>query len=198
MEKVNVYIEDDFREIVKRTSDAVLSQVQQAQPNTVAVQYYFGTLMEFQESLLQKGQTAGGKNLKWPCVYLFLDVTEPRGLDTNETANLRIRIAILNQTSRTFKAEERFERNFKPIIMPIYYELMKQISLSGYFLGAGYQSSIRHNTTRRYYWGTESAAGNTANKLSDPIDGLDIENLELKHYLKRCIPTDSGIEEIIL
>lgn len=180
------HIEDDLETIVANVSTAILPQLQIAQPSITGVYFQFGTILELIETLTQLGKTATGKFKKYPLVFLFVDVKELRGNVGNYT-DLKLRIAIINHTSPTFKAKERLEQNFKPILEPIYHELMRQITLSGnMFIGASSLDSIRHTATRRYYWGREGEGGNTANKFSDWVDGIDIENLELKYYLTRC------------
>lgn len=180
------YIEDDLRDITEKVSDAILSDLQSVAPSIKGVFFEFGTPDELIETLTQKGKTTIGKDLKYPLIFLFVDVKEPRGY-VGDYADLRLRIAIINFTSPTYKAKDRLEKNFKPIIMPVYYEFMRQIALSGnIFLGASNVENIKHTTIRRYFWGRESEGGSTANKLGDYVDGLEIENLELKYYLNRC------------
>jgi len=186
MPKSYRYIEDDLETLVAKVSTIVTPKLQIVQPSITGVYFKFGTILELQESLIQLGKTSTGKYMKYPLVFLFVDVKEPVGY-VGEYADLSLRLAIINFTKNTYKAKERLETNFKPIIMPIYHELMRQITLAGdMFLGANNVDNIKHNVTRRYYWGTEAQSGSTANTFPDFIDGLDIDNLKLKYYLNRC------------
>lgn len=183
---MRAYIEDDLRDIVAKVNTIVLPQLQAAQPSITGVSYSFGTIDELNENLAQKGKTQAGKLIKYPLVFLLVDIKEPVGY-VGDYADLKLRLAIINQTSKTFKAKERLDNNFKPIIMPIYFELLNQISLAGnIFIGASTPDNLKHTAIRRYYWGRESSAGNTANKINDYVDGLEIDNLELRYYLNRC------------
>ncbi len=183
---MEAYIEDDLREITAKVSMAILPELQLVQPSIEAVFYSFGTIDELNENLAQLGKTASGQTKKFPLLFLVVDIKEPKGF-VGDYTDLKLRLAIINQTSKTFKAAERLEQNFKPIIMPIYRELLNQITLSGgIFLGASSADQIKHTAIRRYYWGRETASGNTANKLNDYVDGLEIDNLELRYYLNRC------------
>jgi len=184
--KQHTYIEDDLDTLVGRVSTSITAKLQETEPTITGVHFRFGTLMELQETLIQLGKSNTGVVEKFPMVFMFVDFDEPVGF-VGDYANLSIRIAILHHTSRVYKAKERLDNNFKPIIMPIYHELLRQITLAGdMFLGASAVENIVHTATRRYYWGRESENGNTENKLLDPVDGLDIRNLQLKHYLTRC------------
>lgn len=178
------YIEDDLADLVAKVSISILPELQEAREAITGVYFQFGTLIELQETIVQQTQLNGGVNV-FPLVFMFVDVTEPRGF-IGDYADLRLRLAILNFTDRTFKAKDRLENNYKPIIMPIYNELMRQITLSKFFIDANNVQKIKHKTTRRYYWGRESENGNTANKTAFPVDGLEISDLELKYYLQRC------------
>lgn len=180
------YIEDDLKELTERVSVTILPYLQSVQSTIEGVFFEFGTPIELIETMTQLGKTDSGKTKKYPLIFLFVDVDEPKGY-VGDYANLSLRLAILNFTSPTFKAKERLEKNFKPIIMPVYYEFLRQLSLDGKaFLGNGEVENLRHTATRRYYWGNAGEGGNTANKLGDFVDGLEIRNLELKYYLNRC------------
>lgn len=183
---MRAYIEDDLRDIVAKVNTIVLPKLQAVRPEIEQVSYSFGTIDELNENLIQQGKTEDGKLIKYPLVFLLVDIKEPVG-NVGDFADLKLRLAIINQTSKTFKARQRLDNNFKPIIMPIYFELLNQISLAGdIFIGASTPDNIKHTAIRRYYWGRESSGGNTANKLTDYVDGLEIDNLELRYYLNRC------------
>lgn len=181
------YIEDDLATLVSRVSTSILSELQEVQPTIEGVFFKFGTVRELNESLIQLGKTDSGKTKKYPLVFLFVDVREPMGI-VSGYESLRLRLAIINFTSPTFKAAERLENNFKPIIMPVYRELLRQISLAGdMFIGASAPDNINHTAIRRYYWGTEVQNSHDGNPFPDFIDGLEIDNLELTRQINRCI-----------
>jgi len=180
------YIEDDLRIITESVSVALLAQLQEAQPTIEGVFFKFGTARELSESLIQLGKTDSGKTKKYPLIYMFVDVREPVGFVGNYE-QLSLRLAIINFTKPTFKAEERLENNFKPILLPIYREFLRQLTLSGdMFLGASAVENISHTMIKRYYWGTEVQESHDGNPFPDFIDGIEIDNLQLKHYLTRC------------
>ena len=184
--KIKTYIEDDMASIVNRVSTALTAKLKQIDPKIEGVWYEFGTKLEIIETLSQKSQGNVYKFKKYPLVCLFTDIPHSVGNNTNDTAELRLNMAIIYGTKATFKAKDRLEKNFKPIIMPIYHEFLRQISLDGkVFLNASAIVNIRHTTQRKYYWGTQPIGGENA--FNDFVDGLEIDNLELKHYLTRCI-----------
>lgn len=184
--KVKTYIEDDMATIVSRVSTALTTKLKLTDPKIQGVWYEFGTRLEIIETLSQKSGNDIYKFRKYPLVCLFTDISYSLGNNANDTAELKLNMAIIYGTKATFKAKDRLEKNFKPIIMPIYDELLRQISLDGkMFLNASATVNIRHTTQRKYYWGTQPIDG--ANVFNDFVDGLEIDNLELKHYLTRCI-----------
>lgn len=183
--RFKTYIEDDMATIVSRVSSAVTLKLQETDPKIEGVWYEFGTKLEIIETLSQKSKGDVYKFRKYPLVCLFTDIPYSLGNNVNDTGELRLNMAIIYGTKATLKAKERLERNFKLIIMPIYDELLKQFTISGdIFLGASATVNIRHTATRKYYWGTQPIDGKNA--FNDFVDGLEIDNLELKHYLTRC------------
>lgn len=180
------YIEDEFKSIVEAVSIKMLEQLKEKDPMITGVHYIFGPRIEIIETLTQKSKSNEYKFKKYPLVCLFTDIEEPMGF-VGEYSDLRLNLAIIYGTKDTFKAEQRLENNFKPVIMPIYHALMNEISIRGNaFLGTSDIQNIKHTATRRYFWGTESIGGPSENVIHDFVDGLDIKNLQLKYYLNRC------------
>lgn len=187
MTKEFTYIEDTLQIITDRVSVAITPTLQEVNDTIEGVFFKFGTVRELNESLIQLGKTNDGSKKKYPLIYLFVDVREPSGF-VGKYEDLRLRLAIINYTKPTFKAKERLEENFKPIIMPVYREFLRQLTLAGdMFLGATAVELIKHTAIRRYYWGEERQNSHDGNPFPDFIDGLEIDNLELKHYLTRCV-----------
>jgi len=179
------YIEDEMKDVVAAVSANITESLQIVDPMITGVHYQFGTVLEIIETLTQKS-ASNARFTKYPLVCLFVDIKEPIG-NVGGWADLKLNMAIVYGTLATFKAEERLEKNFKRVIMPIYHALLAELSLRGNaFLGIGEAELIKHTAVRHYYWGRSTIAGNDANKLGDFVDGLGIENLELKFYLNRC------------
>lgn len=180
------YIEDEIEDVVAAVSAKITPQLQVIDTAITGVHFEFGTVLEIIETLTQKTESNEWRFKKYPLVCLFVDIKEPIG-EVGYYADLKLNLAIVYGTDATFKAKQRLERNFKPIIMPIYHALLEEISLRGEsFIGVSGPERIKHTAVRHYYWGRNTIAGNDANKLGDFVDGLGIDNLELRYYLNRC------------
>ncbi|MES2593143.1 MAG: hypothetical protein V4608_14770 [Bacteroidota bacterium] len=180
------YIEDEIGSIVEVVSVKMLTELQAIDPAITGVHYEFGTVLEIIETLTQKTESNEWRYKKYPLVCLFVDIKEPIG-EVGDYSDLKLNMAIVYGTNADFKAKQRLELNFKRVIMPIYHAFLDELSLRGNaFIGIGPAERIKHTAIRHYYWGRNTISGNEANKLGDFVDGLGIENLELRYYLNRC------------
>jgi len=180
------YIEDDLRTVIQSVSDVITPKLQIYDSKITGVHYWFGTKLEIIETLTQKSKNNTDKFQKYPLVCLFIDVDENKGVQKGNIEDLKLNMAIIYGTLNNFKAYERLEKTFKPVIMPIYFELLNQISLNGnMFLGAYPVNNIKHKIARKYRWGETPISGDNQNMIQDYVDGLEL-TLELKYYFNRC------------
>lgn len=183
MNQVPLYITDIFQKDWMPRARTKLSA--RAIPITVYSQT--AHLVEVLQNLQQLDENQLSAK-KWPLVILLCDIPETMGgRDSSkgqyQYANLNIIIA--TSTLSTFKQPERLEKNFKPVLYPIYYELIDAIYRSKYtsFYNKG---EITHSKTDRYFWGKEDIYGNKGNKANDFIDAIEIKNLRVKFSLNFC------------
>lgn len=180
------YIEDDLGTVVSAVSVAITPKLQEYDSKITGVHYWFGTKLEIIETLTQKSKNDVDRLKKYPLVCLFIDVDENKGLQKGSVEDVKLNMAIIYGTLHNFKAYERLEKTFKPVIMPIYFELLKQISLHGnMFMGATPVNNIKHKIARKYRWGETPISGDNKNMIQDFVDGLEL-TLELKYYFNRC------------
>jgi len=182
MTKMPVYIVDIIGECVKRTNDVIIDQLHAMNTSIDQINYQYGHMLELTETLNQWDKTGQG-NLKYPLVWLVTDFTEARGATQDLYATVNLNIVIAHFSNNTDKAFERKTKVFEPVLYPIYYELMFQLSKHRLILVQD-ENQIPHNKTDRYYWGRVQV-GNT---LNDYVDAIDIENLNLKILFKNCNP----------
>lgn len=169
---LTVYIEDIFEDLVAEVS-AVLG---------FPVYYQHGSLLEINQNLAQMSQSTTFKSQKFPLVALLHDYPRNKG---GQFEQVRLTILIATNTLAEYKADKRLEVNFKPILDPIYNELLKQIHLNNNFLTT---SSLRlsHTKIDHYYYGTEGPSGHSATRFNDLVDCIEIRDLELSIYAKNC------------
>lgn len=183
-----VYIVDIFRDIVAATSAALLTQLQGVDPLITGVHYDYGHYNDIRERLVTKGKT--GDKSRYPLVALFEDfrVTH-RQPGITGIANLKLIIVHISEKGIT--REKRETAVFRPVLYPIYNELLKQIKLSGKFM-LFVAGEVPHDQINRPHWGDpELYKGNTASVnvsyiFNDILDGIELTNMNLTTFLPNC------------
>ncbi|PKN16511.1 MAG: hypothetical protein CVU66_00745 [Deltaproteobacteria bacterium HGW-Deltaproteobacteria-23] len=165
---------DLFRTIVERTS----AKVQHDYAATgLKCFYQHGHPLEIVESLQEMTLNPKSSETKYPLIALFQDFTEKKGLN-NSDGELKLNLIIANLTSPQLKAPDRYAQNFKPILIPIYDEFLKQIAKSRYFREDN-PIKLLHTKIDRLYWGRSGLFGNQKNLFNDYIDCIEIVDLQL-------------------
>lgn len=104
---------------------------------------------------------------RYPIIALQHDFEQdPVPFKGTELKGLKLYIITLSRPE--YIAEQRKELIFKPILYPIRDILIEQIARSGYFEQQSVEDVLEVITlTDRYYWGSSSVMGNTANIFLD-------------------------------
>lgn len=175
-----IYIVDIFADIVTRTSAQLLAD------GTIAtgVNYLYGHPLEILDSLQKLTKIASSQGNRYPLVALFQDFDEVRGKDDTIEFTVSLNLIIASLTKPEYKAADRYKYNFKPILYPIYEELITQIKVSRYFKDPMTQYS--HKKTDRMYWGRNGLFGKDGSVYNDFIDAIEIQDLELKVKPLNC------------
>jgi hypothetical protein len=82
-------------------------------------------------------------------------------------------IFIMQESEATLTAEERMNKTFKPVIYPIYRELMRQLNLHPAIVYS--LSGRRHTFIDRYWWGEIQEA-----VISDIVDCSELSQVEIQ------------------
>jgi hypothetical protein len=149
----------------------VLFKVKQAL-NLTVLNYQYGDVEELNQTLIQYNQTPDFAAKKFPLVWLMQPFTILRGEKGFYGSVDGLKIFIINSSVQAWKAPERMANNFKPVIYPIYRELMKQLDRHKAFESSYHR---KHKFTDRYYWGEAQQS-----VLNDVVDCSEISNIELK------------------
>lgn len=170
-----VYLVDEIGLVVQAAS-IVLGQ---------DINYLHGHPKEILNTLSEQGKSKSLKYKKYPLVALFQDFGEEMGETVGAYASTSLNLVICTSTEAHYTSGQRYEKNFKPVLYPIYEEFLKQLHASKAFdtLSA---AKIRHRKTDRLFWGRNGLYGNDGNIFNDRIDAIEIENLNLKVNLKNC------------
>ncbi len=142
--------------------------------------------MEINQRLTEKAKDGQYKFKRYPLIALREDIEE--GME--DLVHYKLNIAILAFTDKNYTTAQRREHVFKPILIPLYDEFLRQLKLSGLFLwpgsGTGTLKIPTHKKYNRYFWGTSSTNGNVANIFTDPLDAIEIIGLEVNRNVGRC------------
>lgn len=180
-----MYIVDKIGDMVSAVSNKLLTQLQAIDSNIQGVQYYYGHGKEIIETLAQKDQNRTYRYQKYPAICLIQDFPEQMGTGLGIASTVKLHLIIVCSTLPSYKAEDRYNNNFKPILYPIYYEFLNQIFKSGAVLVASVNQII-HTKIDRLYWGREGLYGNQGNVFNDHLDAIEIQDLQLKFYQQNC------------
>lgn len=133
--------------------------------------YQYGYVSELRETLAQMNVVS---STKYPLVWLVQPFTISR-VNGGYYGDVTLRMFIIQETVKTYKATERMANTFKPVIYPVYRELIDQILFRSDLFDGTMDSHIPHSVTDRYYWGEEQSKA-----LNDVFDCMEISNLKLK------------------
>lgn len=181
---MNNYIVDIFRDIVKQVSltQEISDKILELYPlNNGAITYLHGHPTELVKVLNEiLGEQNCGAN-KYPAILLFQDFEE-REIDSKySTADLHL--IIVNSTTPHLLAHERYEKIFKPLLMPIYDRFIQLVRRRN----ADYKLNTRK--IDRLYWGQKGLAyydeGGTKNVFNDYLDAIEVF-ITFKYLTKNC------------
>lgn len=186
--KPQVRLVDLVGRAVAKTSAKVLPLLPVLDPLITAVHYEYGHYNDVRERLIQKGKV--NPDQKYPLVVLFEDfriVNRVPGL----TGVADIKIIILHTSKKDWTRQQREDRVFLPILVPIYNEFLRQLRYSGYFMQYG---PFRHTRIDRPHWGDPGIYGNKGYLFDDVLDGIELSDLQLQVYMAECIVDPPGLQ----
>lgn len=184
------YIVDIIGEVISSFTPDVLPTIkaneQAALGSTLidTIDYQYGHTVELIQTLAQYDASDQFRRIKYPLVWLAMDFPEDRG-DFNWYAKVNLNIVIAHQTSSTDKMQDRMTKVFKPVLYPIYYALLEALSLHD-LINENTPDIIKHRKFDRGYMGNITTNGNTANKLNDYVDAIELINLSLTILNNNC------------
>ena len=136
--------------------------------------YEFGHPNDIVSVLAEKNKSGVYQYQKYPLIALFQDFSE-NNKESGMEASLNIIIA--NRTQPTYHANERYEKNFEPILYPIWEQLERALIISK---NIQFLNKDDYTKIDRLYWGKQGLYGNEGNIFDDHIDAIEIQNLNLR------------------
>lgn len=147
------------------------------------INYVFGNAKYVYQRLNELSNT--GSWVKYPLIALFVPVTEQRGNPEN-FARMKVQVLIAFSSLDTWSNEERRVISFENVLRPIYRAFMQRLRRDGRFETA-YQKEFPHKYSENYSYGRFGAYTPSGEKLPDPIDAINITELELTIKKQSCI-----------
>lgn len=180
-----VYVVDEMAEVVAKVSEELLPTLQAYDSNITGVHYLHGHPLEIIETLGQRDKSDTYVFKKYPLIALFQDFPESMNQTTGIPHEPRLHMIIARATRPEYKAPERYGYNLRPVLYPIYSELLHQLHHHPAFTSES-AWKIPHTKTDRLYWGREGLWGNDSNIFNDWIDCIEIRDLRIKVKTKLC------------
>lgn len=174
---MSVVVVELMGKVVDKVSARLTPRFQAMDANITGVHYLHGHPREIIETLIQRDNSNNFMFKKYPLVALFQDFAEEDN-ESDKTIEARLHMVICRATLPDYKAEERYEKNFKPFLYPIYEELKKELMSNPNVLG---YAPLKLTKYDRLYWGRQIAyAGGDMNRFQDYLDAIEIINLTIK------------------
>lgn len=163
-------------EVVASVRTDILTTLQAYDSVIQTIFYKYGNWKEIEETMREMGANQNYFDKKFPCILLIEDITISRGQANNLFGTAQnVNIIIANWTKSSYKSDERESVNFVPIIRPVYYSFLKNLTehrgVSIYD-----ERGARHNMIERKYWGMDN---HTKNALGYHIDAIEITGLDI-------------------
>lgn len=140
------------------------------------INYIFGNAQYVKDKLdvLSKPVT---ESMKFPLIALFCPFNEKRNSPDYYT-KAKVRVLIACASNRDWNNEQRLNTSFVNILRPIYNRFLEALKEDGRF-DFGYDEQVSHEYSENYSYGRYGAFTNTGEEVSEPIDAINISNLEL-------------------
>ncbi len=178
-----------FNDVVKATADGCTIVVSSRNGETremecPEINYVFGNSQYVKDHLDELSKTPKGNDMKFPLIALFCPFEERRN-NSEYFSKATVNVLIACPTSKEWSNEERLERSFRNILRPIYNRLLEALKEDGR-IDFGYDDVVRHKYSENYSYGRYGAHTGTGEQVSEPIDAINISNLELTITNQTC------------
>lgn len=171
---------DIFGDIVARISAKLTPLLQTVNPNIIGVNYLYGVPLEISNVLTDWTKSETFEPKKYPLIALFQPFEEVNGREAGLAGIDRVRIIIAGLSNADWLTPERYTNNFKPILYPIYDELIEQIYFEPRI--SSLMRKAEHTKIDWPFWDD----GKGKNPFSDKLDIIEIKNLKLNVRSKNC------------
>lgn len=176
-----VYVADVFADIVAKVSQKLAPALQQVIPTIQGVHYLYGHYTEVRDVLKEKGENKMRKFQRYPLVVLFMDFPIRKRDNESIYGTATMQMLILAHSDDKSRSDKRYTEVFKPILYPIYDELLNQIAKDGR-IAVTSKRRINHTQIDRPNWGEPELYGPKGRIFNDILDGIELKDLEIPLY----------------
>ena len=141
------------------------------------INYLYGYASELSETLQQWTEVPTHFDKKYPLVWLSQPFSIVQGKQVSIFGEIEeLRLFIVTNSNKEYKAEQRMTINYKPVLYPIMQELQAQIVLSKAL--QVYNSTLNVKQMDRYYWGVhqQTVLNDVVDIIELKITGIKIQN----------------------
>ena len=164
-------------------SQRILPQLTAANPKIQQLSFMFGHPIELKNILASMDKSASQKGLRYPVVMLFPDIVKSKSSVKGGYNDVTLNMIIAMTTDQTFTTAQRINKNFKPILRPIYEALICEIARCGYFHVQSTRQILGCDQ-EHMFWGKPEGQGGAGNYFNDFIDAIEIKGLKLTQARK--------------
>ena len=143
--------------------------------------YMFGHRLEISNRLLEKDKDKIYKYQKYPLFALRLPIIE--NITFDNIHDVELNIAILEFTDKNYIAPDRYTNVIHPVLMPLYFEFLEALQESDEIMTLG---RPEHQKVDRLFWGISETEGNRRYIFNDPLDAVEMLDLNIKIIDNNC------------
>lgn len=148
------------------------------------INYTFGNAKYVKDKLDVLSKPVRNDTPKFPLIALFCPFNEQRNSPEYFT-KAKVKMLIACSTNKEWSNEQRLRTSFVNMLRPIYNRFIEALKEDGRF-DFGYDEQVSHEYSENYSYGRYGAFTSTGEEVSEPIDAINISNLELKVKLPNC------------
>lgn len=146
------------------------------------ISYMFGDAQYIKDQLDEYSKVTNVEKL--PLIALFTPIREKRGV-VNHASEAKVNILIACSSRKEWNNDERKEYSFENILRPIYEAFMDALRRCP-SVEKNYDGSMPHVYSENYSYGRYGAYTVSGDAVSEPIDAINIRDLEIKIKLQNC------------
>jgi hypothetical protein len=181
-------IVDIMQEIVDATSAEVSTLLQSVDPNYTGVRFDYGFPDDLFGRIEAMSSTEDHRYSAYPLIGLLLGFDDSRNKTNQVTSSIKVNMFVCMQTLPEYIPQERTDRSFRPILVPIVDAFIGQVLRSPKIITPE-NSLIQYNEKHEYKWGVDGVSywdGSKKNVFNDHIDAITITGLELEFGNNIC------------